>query len=345
MRRALLVLVTCLATGAHADVWQRAIDGPEAVDDRYQLELQNGDELVLRANGRGQSKRMVLTLIDQALRAYRAAAALRPAEAEPYFRIASALEGFFIDCGASTFPGLRPPPTCTPGTLDVKRAHEALAAWDAFEARAPLDPRLAESLFNRAILRTKLATDPTTAKPMLEAAARDYQAMIDRADGIEELYERYTGRLTSAWGNLAETYMMLGRPDEAIAAYQTALQRGGSSSVAYGLAVALDRDERGAQALEVIRRQPPSAFRDYLDDLAMGNIFYVPRGEEFYYIALIEEALGLTSDAIQHWRLFIRSGAHPQYQPRAKAHLDALLAKQKANPRLLPSPAVLELFR
>src|SRR5206468_503797 len=67
--------------------------------------------------------------------------------------------------------------------FDRKHALEIVDAWNKFEERAPLDPRLSihinetEILFRRALLETKLAD-----KPHLEAAAHDYEKMIDRAD-------------------------------------------------------------------------------------------------------------------------------------------------------------------
>ena len=69
-----------------------------------------------------------------------------------------------------------------------------------------------------------------------------------------------------------------------------------------------------------------------------GDTFFVPEGEKFYYFALGEEAFGLDDDAINFWRLFLNSGAHPQFQPRAKAHLDALLKKRRKSPLPIEPP-------
>ena len=329
MTRAALLLLALAATTAHADVWQRAIDPASRVTarDRHDLELQSGDELVQRANAKGLSRSIVASLVDQAVSAYRAAATAHPASAEPYFRIATVIESFFLDC--TGLLAAHRAPTCIPNHTDLARALEAVEAWDAFEARAPLDPRLADALFNRAILRTKLVESTQGARVHLEGAMRDYTALLDRADGLTMI------RLEQVWGNLAETYMMLGKIEEAIDAYQVAIDKGGSSATHYGKAVALDRDERGTEALEVIRRQGPRAFRDFEDEYRIGAVFFVPRGEEFYYFALINEAFGQVNDAIVHWQRFLKSGAHPQFQPRAQAHLDALLKQQKAAPRQL----------
>lgn len=330
MTRALL-LIAALASAAHADVWSDAIErgSADSSRDRYAAALQEGDALAQRANAKNIGVRTAASLIDQAVRAYKVAADARPKEGEPWFRIASVLESYFTDCGPLM---MQRPVTCPPSQayrIDPARAKEAVDAWDEFEARAPLDPRIAESLFARAILRTKLVTGGKDAKAHLEGALRDYTALLDRADGLTLL------RLDQVWGNLAETYMMLGKLDDAIDAYQVALDKGAGSSTAYGKAVALDRDERTTEALDLIRRQGVRAFEEYREDLSLGAVFYVPPGEEQYYFALIYEALGYNAEAIAAWNAFIKSGAHSQYHARAKWHLEQLAKKPVTRPRTL----------
>jgi tetratricopeptide (TPR) repeat protein len=339
MRRLVpLLVIAALATPARADIWKHAIESGsgDAARDRYEQALHDGDDFAQRANAKGQnSVRIVTSLVDQAEHAYRMAAEARPQEGEPYFRIATLLQSFFTECNLSLTSGQRPPPTCTRdgAKVDAVRAKAEVDAWDAFEARAPLDPRVGEALFSRAILRTKLVTTSADSTVHLEGALKDYTALLDRADGLTML------ELDEVWGNLAETQMMLGRLDDSIEAYQLAIDKGADSSTYYGKAVALDRDERGTEALELIRRQGPEAFATYREKLARGLIFYVPAGEEFYYFALIYEAFGYTTESIANWKLFLKSGAHPQYQPRAKAHLDALSVKQQTTPAR-PRPAL-----
>src|SRR4051812_45995151 len=84
-----------------------------------------------------------------------------------------------------------------------------------------------------------------------------------------------------------------------------------------GKAVALDRDERGGEALDLIRRQGIASFDEFKDEFRAGNVFYVPAGEEFYYFGLIYEAFGYYNESLANWKLFISSGAHPQFQARA----------------------------
>lgn len=323
----LLALLAGAVTSARADVWQRAIATTDASGDRYAKSLQDGDHYVTQANAHELSRARTASLVDQAIRAYRDAAAARPDEAEPYFRIATVLDSFYINC-EPRFGGWQPLTCPSRARPNLARAKETVEALDAFEARAPLDPRINEVLFERAILRTKLvdaARSRDEVRRQLEGALADYTALIERADPVNGPSDPIV------WGNLAETYMMLGRTDEAIGAYEAAIRKGGDTSVHYGLAVALDRDERTAEALEVIRRQGPHAFEEFKLRYSLQEVFYVPAGEEYYYLALISEAFGYTTDAITQWRLFLQSGAHPEFQHRAKAHLDALLAEQKAS--------------
>ncbi|HVK85655.1 MAG TPA: tetratricopeptide repeat protein [Kofleriaceae bacterium] len=331
--RASLLLVCTLATTAAADVWQRAIDDAStATRDRYDIALAKGDELALRANARGQAQRKAVQLVDQAIAAYKEAGDLRPDQGEPYYRIATVLESFFIDCDDAyrfgQYIGNAPPLTCSlPGApADPARMRQTLEAWDTFEARARLDPRLADALFQRAILRTKLVDGGKDSKRHLEGAMRDYLAILDRADGMSNT------DVEGVWGNLAETYMMLGKLEQAIDGYRTALRMGAGASTAFGLAVALDRDENYPAAVEVIRRQPPEQVQEFRQAFLQKRVFFVPQGEEFYYFALIHQAYGFNAEALGYWKQFIASGAHPQYQARAKHHLDELQAKVRATP-------------
>ena len=109
--------------------------------------------------------------------------------------------------------------------------------------------------------------------------------------------------------------------------WRAALAGGGVSTV-YGLAVALDRSHRGALALDFIRSQGLQGWELFRAQYNRHAIFFVPEGEVEYYFALRAEPFGEIAEAVDHWKAFIRSGAHPQFQPRAKEHLDALLLRR-----------------
>lgn len=321
MKRILILLL--VATTAHANVWQSAIDrgSPDPRQDVYDSEMKTGDELAMQANAKGASYKTVRSLVDHAVMSYRNAAAAKPKAAEPYFRIGRLLYSFYFECD-DVYSAINASPLCIArdtNLFDRKHAQEIIAAWDAFEQRAPLDPRLSvhlgvnEILFRRAILSTKLA-----GKANLEAAAHDYEKLLARTDAAND------ADIDTVYSNLAETYMMLGRLEDAIDEYHEALRHGASISTMYGLAVALDRDERTAAAFDVIQSQGLVALRQFHESVMKGGTFFVPRGEEYYYFALAHEAFGETDAAIEYWQKYIQSGAHPEFQPRAKAHLAAL---------------------
>lgn len=323
-----------VADGKRPDVWQRALDPSlaEGSSEVYQRELREGDEHVGQAAARSSSLVAIRDQVQRAIDAYRRATAAQPSAAEPYFRIGMVLWSFYLhNCEPdSRFGQTRSPlADCSaPDAINTAIAEQTIKAWDTFEAKAPLDPRLSGNLgsilFSRAIIHTKLATPAH-----LAAAARDYEAIIRRVDGRSET-------LSLVWGNLAETYMMIGRLDDSIDAYKEALRSGARIATWYGLAVALDRDGRGTLARDAMIAQGATGYRQFRADVDSRGTFFVPHGEVFYYYALAEEALGLYDEALDHWNKYVASGAHPQYQPRAREHIDALLAKRRAG--TLPKP-------
>lgn len=334
MKTLVVVAAATLASGGTgANVWKRGIEAgaPHRSQELYDLEMTNGDEFVLQATTHFVvSRAIVQQLLQRAIASYRKAAQARPDEAEPYFRIGRVIYSFYFECGQSVLYQLNPSPLCpAPGAFDQKRAKEVIDAWDTFAARAPLDPRLsplAETgtssdfnvMFHRAVLHTHFAT-----KAHLQAAIADYETILARSDVVDG----------TTLANLAETYMMLGRLDEAIDTYRQALAVSHTTETLYGLAVALDRDERSAQAKQIIVAQGKQQLEEFHKRVSMLRLtFFVPYGEQFYYFALASEAFGETESAIDYWQRYIKSNAHPEYQPRARAHLEVLLAARKRKP-------------
>ncbi len=331
MRLALATALLAVSLGhANANVWDKAIKAgvSDAAQDKYDSEMRQGDEHAMLANTQGAAYRVVKNEVGLAAVSYRAAAAAKPREAEPWFRLGRMLYSFYIECNDTTLRTNRSV-LCDTRQINRPRAEEIIEVWDKFEALAPLDPRLSvgpfgdnEILFKRAILHTKLA-----GKAHLDAAAKDYEKILARMDAADGPGEHVIG-------NLAETYMMVGRLEEAIEMYKQALRGAADTSTWYGFAVALDRDERSNQALDVIKSLGREQRDTFHARVIRGDTFFVPEGEKFYYFALVDEALGLEDDAINYWRQYLNSGAHPQYQPRARAHLDTLLKKKRV--RSLP---------
>lgn len=320
-----LVVIALLSATAEAGVWDRALTSPDddAANELYDDKLREGDSATLTATVASASIKTTVEAIKRAEAAYRTAASVRPREAEPYFRIGNLLYQMYFDCDALT--AMR----CDPMYATPKRAEAIVEAWDAFESRAPLDPRLQEILLRRAILNTKLVNGSAADRAHLQSAARDYQAALDRSDGLAG-----TRGDEQLLGNLAETYMMLNRLEESIATYLLAVASGAArTSTVYGLAVALDRDGDTEQALRRIQSQGAVGLESFNKELFRGGLFFVPQGEVHYYQALANEAFGNYGAALELWNRYIASGAHPEFQPRAREHIEALRKK-----RVRPEP-------
>jgi tetratricopeptide (TPR) repeat protein len=327
MKRSLLLLVF-LAAPADASVWDRALQSPadEASKDLYDAKMLEGDTATLTATIQSSSIANNLESIRRAEAAYRAAAAARPREAEPYYRIGTLLYQMYYNCD-QIYTQL---PTCDPNNM--AHAEAVITAWEEFENRAPLDPRVSELLLSRALLHTKLVDGLPGDHRHLEKAAADYQAALDRGDGLSAT----RGGDEQLLGNLAEVNMMLNRLDDAIASYYRAIVLGAARvSTVYGLAVALDRDGSGDQAIRQIQGQGAEGLDAFTKECVRHTVFFVPSGESAYYFALASEAAGNYGAALSLWIRYIASGAHPEFQARAREHIEALRDKH-VHPEPLP---------
>lgn len=341
MIRVVIALVFA-TTVARADVWRHAIEqgSPDTQQDIYDSELMSGDELTLQATSSAVSPENVRQLVFHAAQSYHNASTAKPDAAEPFYKTGRLLYSFYFEsCGSSQSYLLQRSPLCRADrtVFDSKHAKEIIEAWDAFEARAPLDPRVSVErggpatsdfnlLFHRAVLHTQLSTHDD-----LIAATKDYERIIARTDLPDE----------TVLSNLAETYMMLGRLDEAIDTYRQALRSNRNTETMYGLAVALDRDDRGDQARDLIGSQGEQALGEFRKRVESGLTFFVPKGEELYYFGLAYEAFGKTELALASWQGYMTSDAikaHPEYQARAMAHLDALLHDRHRKPLHIEAP-------
>lgn len=318
MRSAPGVLAIMLAFGAggvRADsVWDQAVvdTDAESAQFSYDRNLEAGNEDVELAASE-QSQDVKARHVTDAVTAYRAAIKASPELPEAHYRLGLTEFAFMLACNRKTAWKL-----CDPGNLDPAVIQDVVNEWHIFTDRAPLDIRALGLLFERALLHTKLGTPEN-----FGLAVADYESLSNRLDGSTlGLADE-----TTILANLAETYMMLGRIDDALATYERAVARGGDPSTVYGFAVALDRDGEGTRARELVTKLGLDAYEQFQRDIKDGKTFFVPDGEVYYYLALVDEALGLNQQSIIHWDLYLRSGAHPQFQPRAKHNRDALAAK------------------
>lgn len=329
---ALAAAAATVAAPAHADdFWSELARVPDAeVSERdYDRAMLDGDTNLDLAVAETVVAVRRKKYLDRALHSYELAALARPDAAEPHFRAAAALHAFYLECDPLQSAAL-----CSLGSgirtqLPAKTVTDRLIRhWDAFEAKAPADPRVVDDvLFERAILHTKLAT-----REHLEAARTDYRKIL--------AWRHTTDRDSNVLGNLAETEMMLGNLDDAIVAYRRTLEIDQSVSHNFGLAVALDRDEQGQQARAILRAYGVEGVAALQRQISRGQVFYVPDGEAYYYVALGCEAVGLYDDAIRFYDLFLASGAHPQFAARARANRAAVASRHRTSPRPvgLPQP-------
>lgn len=307
---ALAVLPPGEVARAEPTLWERATRSPEetARAERYQAEmsLAQGYAVAVMSDLDPDAKAATQRshLINEAKQALRRAAMIRPDAAEPHYLLALLVYTTQLYCAMCAYqPDL---------------AAEVVEALHAFEMRAPADPRLTRVLDERAILHTRLSGTGTAeeARAHVEQAIADYRTFIERNPSQVNWEVVY--------GNLAEALMMVGRIEESIATYRLSQTHGAGVSTVLGLAVALDRDERGTEARQLVRGLSEEALGSWLSSVAQGNTFYVPEGEIYYYQALVAEARGESQVAISAYRLFERSGAHPQYAARAAANRRAL---------------------
>jgi tetratricopeptide (TPR) repeat protein len=323
MRSAAFIAVLLAASNAHAgDFWSTISEDDAAAMARrnYEKAMEEGDSLASLAISHATNNDEMKRQLQLAIRAYENAELARPDAAEPHYRAGLVLRNFFVECNDRV--GLT---WCIPGHPSPSDAARMADEWMTFVKLAPLDPRVDyELLFDVAIANTHAVareTVPAKAQPRLEAALTFYQAALERVNLVDQ-------NTTQRLGNMAETYMMLGRLDEAISTYEEVVRGSADMSTSYGLAVALDRDEQGQKAREIIRALGADEFETFKTSVAKGETFFVPDGEVFYYLALCEDAFGDDDRAAIDWQRYIDSGAHPQYDDRAKANL-AALAKHK----------------
>jgi len=296
------------------DTWKSLARDPEdeIAQRAYDQAMFDGDthlDLAVAATMRASREKELKLAIES----YEAATRARPDAPEPHFRAAAAILRFYLECNPHEAAAL-----CRGADTFQRHARRVIRHWDAFEAKAPLDPRLEDDiLFERAILHTKLAT-----AEHLAHARDDYKKLLARVTPRQNRF----GALAS--GNLAETEMMLGDLDAAIIQYGRTLELAQGVSLYFGLAVALDRDEQGQQARTILRSFGIRGVRDLEAAIVSRDVFYVPEGEAYYYLALGYEANGIDEAAIRYYDEFLASGAHPQFAPRARANRAALVERR-----------------
>ncbi len=326
-RAALVAAVAVLlsAPAARADnIWERALQGPVEETkphrpapppelDEYGKQMWWGDYHALRLEQKRTEMpimtRAGLYYLQKAILGYQRAIKADPSKAAPHLRLAELLYGTCLQNRDRRCGGMRE---------DALRA-SALHEWEEFERLAPNDPRLQYVWPTRALEYTKEATADG-----LKNALRDYEKICNSV-GLDNIPAHNAGVLAS---NRAEIHMMLGQMGEAITWYKRALDYEMDPGWGFGLAVAYDRDGQGMRAREMMRNYlTRSTLGRFVDDVAGGTLFFVPEGEVYYYFALMHETLGNLDLAISAYQRFIDSGAHPEFDARARSNIANLKKK------------------
>jgi tetratricopeptide (TPR) repeat protein len=157
----------------------------------------------------------------------------------------------------------------------------------------------------------------------------------------------------AAYTNAAEILMALGRLPEAEARYREAIQLDtpatgrienpyGLSLSTYGLAVALDRDDAPDAAREMMARAlalDPRHAKLTAAEQVGADVFFVPEGDVYYYLGLASEVGGHVDDAEAAFQEFLSRLPKSPWAPRARAHIDTLVAVERAASQARPGVA------
>jgi tetratricopeptide (TPR) repeat protein len=207
------------------------------------------------------------------------------------------------------------------------RAPAAMATLEQACQRAPRGPELSACWFRVGLERSRAG--------QLAPALAAYERLI--ALGAAD---------AATYGNAAELLMALGRLGEAEERYREAIRLDTQAATAgrldgapglvfstYGLAVALDRAGRVGPAREMMSRAlalDPRLARLRTAERPGGDVFFLPDGDVFYYIGLASEIAGRTDDAGAAFQEFLGRLPRSPFAARARAHLDALVALERA---------------
>jgi len=291
---AALLLSVGPAAAGRGSIWDGIGGGKKQA--AYRKMMAAGDRLTARAvelmsaGHRVHAGNLALRAAD----AYEKAADIDPRAAEPHYRAGQVLHAYFVS-------DIELP--------DRNATLRAIRHWDAFQSKAPRDPRLEGMLFNRAFTLTKLGGEENYRR-----AIADYAAELRLLD----LASAAPGHVAVILSNKAEIHMALGELDQAIEHYYESLSYNPRALYALGLAVALDRDEQASKARELLDTYPfdPSALAE--------AEFFIPEGDVFWYLSLGHESLGRYESAVNYMRRYLAAQPRSPYAQRARQSLARL---------------------
>jgi len=249
-----------------------------------------------------------------ALAAFERALAIGPEDADIHYRALFAAK-LIVDGDTELCH------SCRDGYDAVIHHIEALRRLD------PMDTREVGYAWEMAVVLSKIGgLGGPGADEAFERAIQEYarwRRMVDEAD---------PGRardLATSYSNAAELMMAVGHLDDAIAAYQIAVEIYPMEALGYfGLAVAYDRDGQWEKAVAAMRdalARPPGIQR-----LEGEGVFFVPEGDVYYYYALAHQIMGSDPGLVTaEYSRFLSRARASRYHARAQEHI-AELARRAA---------------
>lgn len=216
---------------------------------------------------------------------------------------------------------------------------------DGLRAADPLDPRGFDlgPAISHATARLAAPAHPE-AEALYLRGIREYELWLKRLD---ETDVQWMPELGTTHSNVAELLMAVGRLGEAIEHYRQATELPGRlpELAWYGLAVAYDRDGQAANArramLEALHRDRDLGTLEAADRFGSqadaGDIYFVPQGDRYYYLALAHHVAGREAPARVYFQRYLAEvkGARKEYLARAREHL-ARLSSRPAGPATSP---------
>ena len=201
---------------------------------------------------------------------------------------------------------------CRDGYEAVVRHVEALRRLD------PLDSREVDYAWEMSVALSKLgALGGPQADQHFIRAIEEYERWRQLVDETDPQLAR---SLSTCYSNAAELLMAVGRLDDAIAQYETAIELNPIEPLGYfGLAVAYDRDGQWNKAVAAMNEglnRPPGLGR-----LESPEVFFVPEGEIYYYYALAHQVMGADPALVSaEYTRFLSRARASKYAARAREH-------------------------
>ena len=160
---------------------------------------------------------------------------------------------------------------------------------------------------------------------LCRAQAGEYEGAID---GLRRIL---AGGITAADGDragyvhwhLGESYMALGRLDEALASLELAYRLlPYNANVSFALAVAHDRDEDATAARDALSRALEREPRVSSSSLLASSRIWIPAEDQHYTLGLAYLGAGEAPRALYHLRRYLAATGEGMWTARARGHLE-----------------------